>query len=137
MQNCPFLNNPARDGLQPASDLTAPDYSTHCFHASPMALARIILKPSRDGPVRGGNPWIFSQAIERCDPAGLEPGEPVEVLDASGASIGVGYYNPKTTIAVRMLAWGGAIPFHELIAHRLSRALELRRRVVPADSDCY
>ena len=40
------------------------------------ALARVILKKGRDGPVRGMNPWIFSQAIERTEPAALQPGEP-------------------------------------------------------------
>jgi hypothetical protein len=28
-------------------------------------IARAVLKRGREGPVRGGNPWIFSQAIDR------------------------------------------------------------------------
>ena len=34
----------------------------------------MILKKGRDGPVRGMNPWIFSQAIERTEPAHCNPG---------------------------------------------------------------
>ena len=35
---------------------------------------KIFLKRERDGPVRGGNPWIFSQAIARVEPLGLAAG---------------------------------------------------------------
>ena len=69
-------------------------------------LARVILKRGREGPVRGGNPWIFSQAIARIEPAQLEAGAIVAVHDSAGALLGLGYFNPATTIAVRMLAWG-------------------------------
>ena len=66
---------------------------------------RIFLKAGRDGPVRGGNPWIFSQAIARVEPATMAAGDWVAVLDAGGDTVGVGYYNPATTIAVRMLSF--------------------------------
>jgi 23S rRNA (cytosine1962-C5)-methyltransferase len=64
---------------------------------------RIYLKAGRDGPARGGNPWIFSQAIARVEPAAMRAGDWVEVLDAGGDTVGLGYYNPATTIALRML----------------------------------
>ena len=72
--------------------------------------ARIILKRGREGPVRGGNPWVFSQAIARIEPAAVEAGEIVAVHDNAGALLGRGYFNPATTIAVRMLAWGETPP---------------------------
>ncbi len=100
-------------------------------------ISRAILKTGRDGPVRGGNPWIFSHAIERIEPAGIEPGAMVEVIDASGAPVGYGYCNPATTIAIRMLAWGERIKPAEIVAHRIGRALELRRRLIRSDTDCY
>ncbi len=102
-----------------------------------MTLARVILKPGRDRPARGGNPWIFSQAIDRYEPAEPEAGAPVAVCDASRALIGYGYCNPRTTIAVRMLAWGDALQPDEIIAHRLARAIEVRRRIIGSDTDCY
>jgi 23S rRNA (cytosine1962-C5)-methyltransferase len=98
---------------------------------------RVILKSGRDGPVRGGNPWIFSQAIERIEPAEIEAGAPVEVRDSKGALIGHGYCNPSTTIAVRMLVWDDRREPAEIIGHRCERALELRRRIIPSDTDCY
>jgi 23S rRNA (cytosine1962-C5)-methyltransferase len=100
-------------------------------------LARATLKRGREGPVRGGNPWIFSQAIERIEPASVEAGAIVTVHDAAGALIGMGYCNPATTIAIRMIAWGEAPAIDELIARRLKNALELRRRFVGEDTNAY
>ena len=99
--------------------------------------ARVFLKKGRDGPVRGGNPWVFSQAIDRVEPAATEPGARVWVLDAAGATLGHGYYNSATTIAVRMLALDGEPGPAEIVGWRIERALNLRERVVDADTDCY
>jgi 23S rRNA (cytosine1962-C5)-methyltransferase len=98
---------------------------------------RVVLKAGRDGPVRGGNPWVFSQAIAQTEPVSLCAGDVVEVADSGGLAIGVGHYNPSTTIALRMLAFDIAIDVRDLIRHRLARAIELRRRVVNRDTDCY
>ncbi|HTR63487.1 MAG TPA: class I SAM-dependent rRNA methyltransferase [Candidatus Binataceae bacterium] len=102
-----------------------------------MSTGRIYLRAGRDGPVRGGNPWIFSQAIDRVDPADLAAGSRAELYDAGGDLIGVGYYNPRTTIAVRMLAWGAAPSIPEIIHRRLESAAQLRRRFVSDDTDSY
>lgn len=103
-----------------------------------MTLAgRIILKKGRDGPVRGGNPWIFSQAIGRVEPSTMGAGEWAEVRDAGGDPLGYGYYNPATTIAVRMLSMGDGVAPADLIAHRVDAASRLRRRIIPADTNCY
>src|SRR5579864_772080 len=96
---------------------------------APATLPRVILKKGRDGPVRGMNPWIFSQAIERVDPAGLEAGTPVAVMDHRGEPLGVGYYHPATTIAVRMLGFGASGDFGALLTSRLAQAVSLRRRI--------
>jgi 23S rRNA (cytosine1962-C5)-methyltransferase len=108
--------------------------SGHLQH--PVA-ARAILKRGREGPVRGGNPWIFSQAIERIEPASVEAGALVSVHDALGGLIGMGYCNPATTIAIRMIAWGETPAIDELVARRLKSALELRRRFIRDDTDAY
>src|SRR5579875_331421 len=98
--------------------------------------ARVILKSGREGPVRGRNPWIFSQAIDRVQPQTLEPGSAVEVLSNSGEKLGAGYYHPATTIAVRMLAFGESNCLAEVVAARVADAVELRRRIVPDDTTC-
>lgn len=101
-----------------------------------MTAGRVFLRRGRDGPVRGGNPWIFSQAIERVEPAAIEAGARVWVSDADGATLGHGYYNPATTIAVRMLALNGEPAPREIVRWRLERASALRERVIGPDTDC-
>ena len=106
-------------------------------HSQYTDTARVVLKRGREGPVRGGNPWIFSQAIERIEPVTVEAGALVTVHDAAGALLGMGYYNPATTIAIRMIAWGETPAIEELVARRLKSALELRRRFIGGDTNSY
>jgi 23S rRNA (cytosine1962-C5)-methyltransferase len=98
---------------------------------------RVVLKNGRDGPVRGGNPWIFSQAIARVEPANLAAGDGIEVFDIAGDRLGFGYFNPDTTIAVRMLAFGDGIEAQHVVHYRISAALDLRRRIIASDTNCY
>jgi 23S rRNA (cytosine1962-C5)-methyltransferase len=105
--------------------------------ASETACGCIFLRSGRDGPVRGGNPWIFSQAIARAEPANLAAGARVKVCDCGGDLIGVGYYNPHTVIAVRMLAWGGTPSLPEILARRIDRASELRGRFIGGGTNSF
>src|SRR5437588_8861562 len=100
-------------------------------------VAKITLKPGREAPAIGGNPWIFSGAIERREPAAIEAGSMVEVRSTTGRVIGCGYYNGATTIAVRMLWWGDTPALDEIISRRLESALAMRRRIIADDTDCY
>jgi 23S rRNA (cytosine1962-C5)-methyltransferase len=52
----------------------------------------------------------------------IEAGALVDVVDRGGANLGVGFYNPKSEIAVRMLG----TPEDDLIEARLRRALAFR-----------
>jgi 23S rRNA (cytosine1962-C5)-methyltransferase len=97
---------------------------------------RVVLKTHRDGPVRGGNPWIFSQAIERVEPIGLAPGDGVEIFNHTGEPLGFGYFNPTTTIAVRMLAFGTG-EAAGIARLRIKQALELRHKIISSDTNCY
>jgi 23S rRNA (cytosine1962-C5)-methyltransferase len=101
------------------------------------SVACVYLRSGRDGPVRGGNPWIFSQAIARAEPADVAAGTLVRVMSSGGDLLGLGYINLATTIAVRMLAWGQTPDIGELIARRLDDALALRRRIIASGTDCY
>jgi 23S rRNA (cytosine1962-C5)-methyltransferase len=99
--------------------------------------ARVYLKTNRDGPVRGGNPWIFSQAIARTEPANPEPGTMAQVFSSGGDLLGLGYVHLATTIAVRMLAWGEATPLDDLIARRIADAIALRKHVVSPATNAF
>ena len=94
----------------------------------------IYLKKGRDKPVRTGHPWIFSGAIARVEGAdaglgaGAAPaGEACTVLSNSNEVLGTGYYNPASSICVRMLSSGKA-PFSvNDLKLRIDRACELRK----------
>jgi 23S rRNA (cytosine1962-C5)-methyltransferase len=98
---------------------------------------QILLKPGRDGPVHGGNPWVFSQAIARIEPVGLAAGDGVEVRAANGQVLGYGYYNPRTTIAVRLLAFDFTVAPTAIVRHRLEQAIAFRKRIILPETNCY
>ncbi len=99
-------------------------------------MRRLTLKPRREGPVRGGHPWIFSGAIA-SGLEGAEPGEPVAVHAAGGRYLAAGYCNPQTPIAVRVLTHEQEAIDAALVRRRLDEALALRRATLPADLDAY
>jgi 23S rRNA (cytosine1962-C5)-methyltransferase len=66
---------------------------------------RIILKSGREKSLKRRHPWVFSGAVQGMDgaPGG---GDTVEVLSAQGERLGWGAYSPKSSIRVRMWAFG-------------------------------
>jgi 23S rRNA (cytosine1962-C5)-methyltransferase len=89
-----------------------------------------VLKADRERPVRAGHPWVFSGAIARGLDA-VAPGDPVRVLGSDGRVLGVGYGNPRTTIAVRLLSHEDEPLDDAFFARRLDEALALRRVTLP------
>jgi len=91
-----------------------------------MSRKTIILPKGRRA--RGGSPWIFSNEI-RMDAAAkaIAPGAVVNVRGEDGRGFGTGYFNPKSLIAVRLLAEEcDTVIGQEFFAERLARALKLR-----------
>ena len=99
-------------------------------------MQRITLKPGRERPLRGGHPWIFSGAIAD-GLAGLTPGTAVRVVAADGRFVAVGYGNPRTPIAVRVLSLDDEAVDARLIAKRVDQALALRAATLPAALTAY
>lgn len=92
-------------------------------------VARVILAPGRDGPVRGRHPWIFSGAIREVR-GHVADGDEVVVLDAAGGFLARGLYNGRSQIRVRCYAWDpGEAVDASLLAGRVSRAVAVRREL--------
>ncbi len=91
---------------------------------------QVILKKNEDRRVVRGHPWVFSNEIREIigQPA---IGDVVEVLSAGHKTIGIGFYNPHSLIAVRLLARTIKVVDAAFFRRRLERALELRRSVYP------
>lgn len=52
---------------------------------------------------RAGHPWVYSNELQES-PKGIEPGEPIELCDASGKFLARGYGNAHSLIAFRALS---------------------------------
>jgi 23S rRNA (cytosine1962-C5)-methyltransferase len=91
----------------------------------------LTLKPREGRRARAGAPWIFSNEIALDAAAkALPPGALVDVKGDDGQEFGAGYFNPKSLIAVRLLArQNGARIDASFFTERLKRALALRQAI--------
>lgn len=85
------------------------------------------------------HPWIFRRMLaETYDE--IAPGSLVEVEDKSGQSVGRGFYNPNSEIAVRLLTFDPkAFPDRRWFLGAVTRAVRLRHDVLglPKICDAY
>jgi 23S rRNA (cytosine1962-C5)-methyltransferase len=96
-----------------------------------MSRKTIIVPKGQRAKARDGSPWIFSNEI-RMDPAAkaLAAGQVVNVRGEDGREFGTGYFNPKSLIAVRLLADDcDAVIDAGFFEQRLRRALVLREAI--------
>jgi 23S rRNA (cytosine1962-C5)-methyltransferase len=97
-----------------------------------MSRKTVILPKARRARV--GSPWIFSNEI-RMDAAAkaLTPGSVVNVRGEDGRAFGTGYFNPRSLIAVRLLADACDVAIDaDFFAARIGRALALREQLYDA-----
>jgi 23S rRNA (cytosine1962-C5)-methyltransferase len=97
-------------------------------------MAAVILKKQRDKSVKNHHPWIFSGGIERIEGA-PQAGDIVDVL-SNGVVLGKGFYNPKNSIAVRMISFASPEINQEYWRNALSAAIS-RRAAYGAVSSAY
>ena len=83
----------------------------------------VVLKPGRDKAVRNRHHWVFSGAIR--DLPEFENGAILPVLSAGGDLLGHGYFNRASSIAGRMVSFGGEPP-EAAVRRSVERALALR-----------
>lgn len=96
----------------------------------------VRLKRGREGPVRAGHPWVFSGAVDTISEE-VTAGSLVQVVTAEGHSLGVGYYNPRCAIAVRLLSRQHETIDAPFITRRLTAALRLRKTILPPQTTGY
>jgi 23S rRNA (cytosine1962-C5)-methyltransferase len=93
-----------------------------------MSRKTIIVPKGQRSKGRAGSPWIFSNEIRMDEAAkAITPGALVNVRGEDGRAFGTGYFNPRSLIAVRLLADDCDIVVDAgFFAERLKRALTLR-----------
>lgn len=68
-------------------------------------MAKVVwrLRKGMDRRFRSGHPWVYSNELMES-PKGIEPGAAIQLQDAGGGFLALGYGNPKSLIAFRALS---------------------------------
>lgn len=84
-----------------------------------------------------GHPWVYGNEIERVEGETVD-GELVTVVDFRGRYMGVGFYNSRSLITVRLLTHRNEEITDGLIASRVKAACDYRRFVMnrPGTDSC-
>ncbi len=85
----------------------------------------LTLRKDLGRTLRQGHPWVFREAL--LNPLVLANGELVTVCDKQGRPVAHGFWDAKSTIAVRVLDLAPVDDKDTLLRRRLAAALELRR----------
>src|SRR6185312_4568996 len=97
-----------------------------------IAYPALYLKRNEDARLRAGHLWVFSNEVDvkRSPLTEFEPGELCVIVDSHDKPIGIGYVNPNSLIAARLVVRGVAHALDKsLIVHRLNVALALREKL--------
>src|SRR6266853_2601567 len=106
-------------------------------------LSTVILRPGEADRVVAGHPWIYQGSILRLT-APASDGDIVQVKDHRQRFLGIGFYNARSNINVRLLATERVPVDQSFFELRIRAALALRQkhlgqatslRVVNAESD--
>lgn len=93
-------------------------------------LPTVLLKPGEADRVVAGHPWIYAGNILRVTaPAG--DGDVVQVKDHRQRLLGIGFFNSKSKIHVRLLAPERVEIDRAFFTQRIRAALALRQRHLP------
>lgn len=84
---------------------------------------------TRTKRLRTGHLWVFSNELHES-PRNYAPGSLVEVYDMHDEFIGIGYINPHSLIAVRLLTRERKGIDREFIRQRINAAIALRQRLI-------
>jgi 23S rRNA (cytosine1962-C5)-methyltransferase len=99
-------------------------------------MAKLILKSGRERSIKNFHPWIFSGAIERIDGTAAA-GEAVDVHSSNGDFLARGFFCPSSQIRCRLLTWQDEKIDRAFLARSISASHELRRRLLPGETDAY
>jgi len=95
-----------------------------------MELSTVILKPGEADRIVAGHPWIYAGEILRVTKPPADGGL-VQVKDHRQRFLGVGFFNSKSKIHVRVLAPERIELNEAFFEQRVRAALEIRRRHLP------
>ena len=89
-------------------------------------MAKLVLKPGADRRLRAGHPWIYRSEIGDLR-GSWSAGGAVDVADSRGRYLGRGFYNPRPSLACRVLTRIDEPVDAAFFRRRLEAALAYRR----------
>jgi len=96
----------------------------------------LTLKPHKEKRLLAGEFWIYAGEI--ASPLELyQPGEPVILCKSDSTKLGVGYVNPLSTIAFRLLDRDPSIRFDETLLKERITVAERQRQAINPNVCCY
>src|SRR5205814_986754 len=94
------------------------------------SLSTVLLRPGEADRVLAGHPWIYRGSVLRLT-APAEDGAIVQVKDHRQRFLGIGFYNSKSKINVRMLSPERVNVDARFFEERIQAAWALRQRHLP------
>jgi 23S rRNA (cytosine1962-C5)-methyltransferase len=91
---------------------------------------QIVLRKNEEHRILSGHQWVFSNEIKTIK-GNPEAGDVVELLRYDERFLGVGFFNPHSLIACRVLSKERETITFEFFERRISQALQLRKRLYP------
>jgi 23S rRNA (cytosine1962-C5)-methyltransferase len=91
---------------------------------------QIVLRKNEEHRILSGHQWVFSNEIKTIK-GNPEAGDVVELLRYDEKFLGVGFFNPHSLIACRVLSEERETITFEFFERRISQALQLRKRLYP------
>src|SRR6516164_495284 len=93
-------------------------------------LATVLLKPGEADRIVAGHPWIYHGSVLRLTQPAAD-GELVQVKDHRQRMLGVGFYNSRSKINVRVLAPERVEVDQKFFEERIGAALAIRQQHLP------
>ena len=94
------------------------------------ALPTVLLKPGEADRIVAGHPWVYNSSILRLTQS-VSDGEWVQVKDHRQRFLGVGFYNSRSKIHVRIISPARVELNQAFFEERLRSALTVRMRHLP------
>jgi 23S rRNA (cytosine1962-C5)-methyltransferase len=93
-------------------------------------LPTVFLKPGEADRIVAGHPWVYQNEVLRLTQEAAD-GDLVQVKDHRQRLLGVGFYNSKSKIGIRLLAPDRVRPNAEFFEERIRAALAVRKKFMP------
>ena len=93
-------------------------------------LPTVLLKPGEADRIVAGHPWIYHSSVLRLTQPAAD-GDVVQVKDHRQRLLGVGFYNSKSKINVRVLSPERVEIDQQFFEQRILDALAVRQRYMP------